>query len=189
MALSTIQFVCRCLLPVIVLLTSVQAAPANTKGDQLRRIMADISLLNKQMTQRKNDAVDIRAALFKRLKEIRTEAKNEMQANNVKTTKQARQISRLWLDLVLIGEIQAYITGYTRRINHYRVACDRLSYLYQQADDDLKIIEALSDMKIEALVAQTQKILDHYLADAQTIVLHPDTLTAVSPQDIFKSIK
>ena len=51
---------------------------------------------------------------------------------------------RLFYDLMLMGEIQAYIERYTQKIGYYRVACDRLAYLYQQADDDLKIVSTLS---------------------------------------------
>ena len=151
--------------------------------------MAEISLLNGQLAQRKSDAAILRNALSTRLKEIETEAAQEMQAHRIKTEKQARQVPRLWFDMILMGEIRAYMDAYTRRMNHYRVACDRLSYLYQQADDDLKIISTLSDMKIEALVAQAQKILDLYLTDAQTIVLLPETLTIASPQNVWNQFK
>jgi hypothetical protein len=175
------------LLLATVILVATPDAMANTKGDQLRRIMADISLLNGQLAQRKSDAAGIRDTLSERLKEIEAEATQEMQTHKIKTEKQARQVPRLWFDMVLMGEIRAYVDGYARCINHYRVACDRLSYLYQQADDDLKIISTLSDMKIEALVAQARKVLDHYLADAQTIELRPETLTPVSPQDVWKA--
>jgi hypothetical protein len=164
-------------------------ATADTKREQLRQTMADISLLNGQLGQRKTDADGIREALSTRLKAIKTEALRELQDKGIHSDAQALSNPRLFYDLRLMAEIQAYIDRYTQKIAYYRVACDRLSYLYQQADDDLKIVSTLSDLKIDALIAQVEKILNGYLPDAQTLVIQPNTLTIESPGKIWKALK
>jgi hypothetical protein len=151
--------------------------------------MADISLLNNQMAQRKTDADGIREALSARLEEIKTEAWREWREKGIKTDAEVLKNPRLLYDLMLMAEIQAYIHRYTQKIGYYRVACDRLSYLYQQADDDLKIVSTLSDMKIDALISQAEKILDDYLPDAQTLVIHPERLTIEAPEKIWETLK
>jgi len=175
----------RLCLTVIVVLALPASGLADTNGEQLRRMMAEIALMNNQMAQRKSDAVGIRESLSAKLKEIEAEAADQVEAAGVKSEKQARQIPRLWFDLTLMGEIEAYIDRYTQRINYYRVACDRLSYLYQQADDDLKIVNTLAGMKIDALISQTEKVLDGYLDDAQTLVIQPESLTVAPPQEMW----
>lgn len=162
---------------------------AETKREQLRQTMADISLLNGQMGQRKTDADGIREALSTRLKAIKTEALRELRDKGIRSDAQALNNPRLFYDLRLMAEIQAYIHRYTQKIAYYRVACDRLSYLYQQADDDLKIVSTLSDLKIDALIAQVEKILNGYLPDAQTLVLQPNTLSVEPPQKVWKALK
>ncbi len=161
---------------------------ANTKGEQLRRTMAEIALLNSQMAQRKLDAVGIRDALSARLEKIKAEALLELREKRINTKANALGNPRLLYDLKLMAEIQAYMDRYTQKIGYYRVACDRLSYLYQQADDDLKIVSTLSDMKIDALIAQAEKILDGYLPDAQTLVIQPSTLTVEPPEKVWKAL-
>ena len=162
---------------------------ANTKGDVLRQTMADISLLNSQLAQRRADAAGIRDALSVRLTEIKTEVRRELQQKGIKTEAKALNEPRVFYDLRLMAEIQAYMDRYTQKISFYRVACDRLSYLYQQADDDLKIVNTLSDLKIDALVAQAEKTLDGYLADAQTLVIRPDTLAVEPPEKIWETLQ
>lgn len=164
------------------------AAAADDKGEQLRRSMAEIALLNGQMAQRKSDAVSIRETLSEKLKELESEACDVLRTNKIKTQIDALEHPRIYYNLLLMAEIQAYMGRYTEKIAYYRVACDRLSYLYQQADDDLKIVNTLSDLKIDALIVQTEKILDGYLPDAQTIVVNPATLAVVKPDKLLAQL-
>ena len=56
---------------VLVLVTLSSSVLANASGEQLRQTMADIALLNGQLSQRKADATGIREVLSARLKEIK----------------------------------------------------------------------------------------------------------------------
>jgi hypothetical protein len=173
----------------LVLMSLSSVVGANEKGEQLRRTMAEIALLNSQMTQRKADATGIREALSARLEEIKSEALQVLRENKITTPADALENPRVFYNLLLMAEIEAYVGRYTQKIGYYRVACDRLSYLYQQADDDLKIVNTLSDLKIDALVAQTEKILDSYLAEAQTLVIDPATLVTKPPDNVLALLK
>ena len=185
------KITCRSLVLVIVLVLMAlpSSVMANDKGELLRRTMADIALLNSQMAQRKTDADGIREALSARLDEIEAEAWRELKEKGINTESEALRNPRLLYDMMLMAEIQAYIHRYTQKIGYYRVASDRLSYLYQQADDDLKIVTTLSGMKIDALISQAEKILSGYLPDAQTIVIQPENLTIEAPEKIWKTLR
>ncbi len=181
---------CPSLMSVIVLLLLVlpSAAAADNNAERLRQTMADIALLKGQMAQRKTDAGAIRDALSAQLEAIETEARHEWQEKGIVTAAEALKNPRLLYDLMLMAEIQAYIHRYAQKIVDYRVACDRLSYLYQQADDDLKIVSTLSGMKIDALVSQAEKILDGFLPEAQTIFIHPDKLIIDAPEKMWEAL-
>lgn len=170
----------------VVALPSIATAAA--KAEQLRQTMADIALLNSQLAQRKADADEIRQALTARLETIKAEAWRQLQEKQIKSEATALKTPRLLYDLMLIAETQAYLDRYAQKSGYYRVACDRLSYLYQQADDDLKIVNTLSGMKIEALISQAGKILDAYLPDAQTLVIQPDALAINSPEKVYRAL-
>ncbi|MGA6926751.1 MAG: hypothetical protein WBY88_13770 [Desulfosarcina sp.] len=165
-------------------------AAAASDGDLLRRTMADVSLLKSQLVQRRVDAVGIREALMDQLKTIRSEARREAQERGIKTLAEAKAHPRLYYDLILMAEIQAYIDRYTQKIAYYRVACDRLGYLYQQADDDLKIISTLSGLKIDSLAVQAEKMRDAYLSEAQTLVIPVDAGSVIEPTEaVWDSLK
>lgn len=161
---------------------------AATKSEQLRQAMAEIALLNSQLMQRKADAADIRESLAARCEEFKNEFRRTKGEMAVETESEAKNIPRIWYDLMLIAEIQAYMNRYAQKIRYYRVAIDRLSYLYQQADDDLKIVTTLSGMKIDALLSQTGKVLEAYLPDAQTLVIHPDSLVIDPPETVWRTL-
>lgn len=164
------------------------AAAASNGAEQLRKTMADIALLNNQLAQRKADAARLREELSERIEEIKAEIREKATESKIKDEKEALKTPRILFDLRLIAEIQAYMKRYAREMSYYQVACDRLSYLYQQADDDLKIVNTLSGMKIGALVSQTEKIVNAYLPDAQTIVIQPGSMVIASPESVWKSI-
>lgn len=165
------------------------AAMQTADSTQLQRAMADIAMLNTQLAQRQADAAQIREQLAARLDAVRTEALQQIRDGRIDSEAEALAHVRLRYDLMLMAEFRAYLDRYARKIAYYRVACDRLGYLYQQADDDLKIVNTLSGVKIEALTSQVEKVLDGYLADAQTIIIEPDTLTFESPQTIWKLLR
>lgn len=159
---------------------------ANTKGEQLRRAMADLSLLNNQLSQRKADAAEIRDVLSQQAKEIKAEARKEILAKKVTKKSEALTHPRLVYNFMLMAEIQAYIDRYKQKIRYYRLACDRLSYLYQQADDDLKIVSTLSGMKVDALISQANQLNRSYLSEAQTILLKPNLMVLDPPEKIWE---
>jgi hypothetical protein len=172
----------------LVLASFALAMGASEKGEQLRRTMAEVALLNSQMAQRKDDAASTREKLSIKLGKLKREASQIIGKNKIETRADALEHPRVYYNLLLMAELEAYIDRYTERIAYYRVACDRLSYLYQQADDDFKIANTLSDLKIDALVGQTEKILDGYLPDAQTLVINPSTLSIASPDDVLDTL-
>ena len=181
----------RLLMPVVLLALLVvpSTVTADNKAELLRQTMADIALRNSQMAQRKTEADGIRDALSAQLEAIKTEARREWREKGIDTEAEALKNPRLLYDLMLMAEIQAYIQRYTQKIGDYRVACDRLSYLYQQADDDLKIVSTLSGMKIDDLISTAAKILDGYRPEAQAIVIQPDTLTIETPEKMWQALK
>jgi hypothetical protein len=163
-------------------------AAAADSADLLRGTMADIVLLKEQMDQRKTDAVAIRDALSAKLEAIETEARREWRETGIDTEADVLKNPKLFYDLMLMAEIQAYIDRYRQKTTFYRLAGERLGYLYQQADDALKIVSTLSGMKIDALVSQADEILDGYRPESQTIFIQPDQLIIEAPEKMWNAL-
>ena len=163
-------------------------ASASDKSERLRQTMADLSLLNSQLLERKTEAESIRDDLFVKLMEVKTEARKEIRSAGIRNKTEALQHPRILYDLILMAEIQAYMDRYKKKIGYYRVACDRIGYLYQRADDDLKIVKTLSGMKVEALASQASQLNETYLKEAQTIVIKPELIMIDPPERIWESL-
>jgi hypothetical protein len=178
---------CRSIWPVIFLawLALPCSAAADNHAQRLRETMADIASLRAQMAQRKADAGAIGDALSAQLGAIEMEARREWREKEIKTEAEALKNPKLLYDLMLMAEIQAYIDRYAQKAAFYREACDRLGYLYQQADDDLRIVSTLSGMKIDAFVSQAEKVLDGYRPEAQRIAIQPDQLIIEAPEKMW----
>jgi hypothetical protein len=161
---------------------------ANQKSDRLRQAMAELSLLNSQLLERKVESEVIRDDLTAQLKQIKAEARKEVVSAGFSNRQQALQHPRILYDLMLMAEIQGYIDRYKNKIGFYRVACDRIGYLYQRADDDLKIVNTLSGMKVEALALQAKQLNETYLAEAQTILIKPDLIIVDPPEKIWERL-
>ena len=160
-------------------------AAAADSAELLRGTMADIVLLKEQMDQRKTDAVAIRDALSAKLEAIEIEARREWRETGIDTEADVLKNPKLFYDLMLMAEIQAYIDRYRQKTTFYRLAGERLGYLHQQADDALKIVSTLSGMKIDALVSQADEILDGYRPESQTIFIQPDQLIIEAPEKMW----
>jgi len=171
---------------------AVTASPVmgNTehKTEQLRRIMAQITVRTSQIAQRQADAAALREALALKLAGIQTEVWHEFHATEIKTESDLFERPKLWYSLMLMAEIESYRNRYREKIDDYRLICDRLDYLYQQAADDLKMVATLPGVTVDARAAQADEILEAAFVDAQSILIDPGRLHTDPPATIWKNL-
>lgn len=154
----------------------------------LQRNMADISLLQSQLNERKSEAIDIRENLYQQLSDLRTEIKTILVQEKIKTFISAQKAPRIHHNLKLSAEIYTYIDQFNQKIRFYQIGLEKLEYLYQQADDDLKIINTLTNLKIEALLAQIETVIFDYLPEAHRILISLDDLDRMDMETVWKKI-
>lgn len=163
-------------------------ANANQKAVSLKRAMADLALLDNQLSEKKEQAGYIKANLEDKIKSLKTEILEEKRINDIQTQSQAEKNPRIHYDLILISELTGFVDIVKGKIVFYKTGHDRLGYLYQQAEDELKIINTLNDLKIAALIAQVKSVVESYIPEAQTILISPKSLFRKSPGDIWTEI-
>ena len=61
-------------------------------------------------------------------------------------------------------------------------------FLYQLAEDDLRILETLNDMKIESVMDQMNEISAKYQSAASRLVIESDGIVLNPPEDIWEGI-
>lgn len=164
------------------------AAATAAQANHLRGMMQAISARHDQIAQRQVEAVAIRETLTHRRNVLQFEVWDEFQSVEAQTESEVFENARLWYSLLLLTEIEALVNRYNEKIEQYRSIRNHLNYLYQQAQDDLKIVTTLPGMTLAVSFAQTEAILEAYQHDAEAIVIHPDTLVLDPPHKMWKKL-
>jgi len=166
----------------------VAPVSANQKAASLKKAMAELSLLHDQLVEKEKQTISIKAQLQEKIDELKKEILSERKDKKPIDFKAATMHPRIHYNLRLISEMLSYIDIYNEKSVFYKTGQDRLAYLYQQADDELKIINTLSDLKIDALIMQVKTVVEGYLPEAQTILISPNPFSKKSPQQIWDAL-
>ena len=156
-----------------------------SKSNELRRKMAEISLLHDQLTEKKEQAFLIRERLYHQLEEYVSEIKIIIKKKKITTYQNIGRAPRIGFNLKLIAEQIQYRKKFDEKILFYQIGTDKLEYLYQQADDDLKMVNTLNDLKIEALLSQIKKVLEQYITEAHKIIIDHNTFNIIEPEKLW----
>lgn len=174
----------------VVCLTSLIHPPAHgsTKTAALQQRLADISLLHSQLLERIKSAEELREALYAEVKQLRAEVVAEKKERKIKTFTEGVDIPRIRYNLTLIRELRGYIANFNDKISFLQIGSDKLYYLYHQAEDDLRIIHTLSDLKIEALQSQIDGVMAAYLPEAHNLLIDLNRIPYESPERVWEKI-
>lgn len=172
----------------LLLIEGVAISHGEERVTDLQQKMADISLLQSQLNERKNEAIEIREKLYGHLSALNQEIESITAREKINSFKAAGHHPRIRNNLQLCSEIFYYIDQFNQKIRFFQIGQDKLDYLYQQADDDLKIINTLTHLKIEALLAQIDAVVFEYLPEAHRILIDFDTFTNVSLETVWEKI-
>lgn len=176
------------MMAVLISFTFAMAEGTDKSGEktkQLEKMMGEISAMTHQLSQRETEAAEVRDQLITQLGSIETETRREIQRTGITRPPDVRDHPKIFYNLKLMGELQRYIDRYAQKIEGYRLARSRLGYLYQFADDDLKIIHTLPSLKIDALITQIRNTLASYENDANALLIHPDSFQETSAEAVW----
>lgn len=163
-------------------------ARANTKSEDLKQKVADIALLHHQLADRIEQAKAIREK-FRHQKQSLTDEINVLrQAKQFKTFEDADQHLRIHYNLLLIGSVDGYLKEIDNKILYFETGQNRLVYLQKSASDDIRMIDTLNDLEIDALTTQISLVISQYLPEAHVIQLSTDDITPSPPQLVWERI-
>jgi hypothetical protein len=178
-----------CLTGVLVLLLTAMAwspAAANVKKAELEQKIADIALLQNQLRDRMQQSQAILDALNEQQNLLTGEIQVLVRSLNIKTLAQARDHLRLRNNLELLRMIHAYMDELDAKLNFYQSGRERLGYLRKLAEDDIRMIATLSDLKIDALTTQISLMITRYLSEAHVIQIDPQDVPLTSLEQAWK---
>ncbi len=173
---------------IILLLLPGNILANNFKLSDLTNKMAEISSLRDKIIQRQAQASKLIKQLSQTMVELKEEIKGEKRKLRITSCQEAIRNPRIDYNIKLIQKILVYISRLNEKIQYLDIASQELAFLYQQAEDDLKILETLSDMKIEKLMGQIDQIFGKYQSEANRLVIDSDGIVLSPPEEIWESI-
>ena len=177
------------LIGLVLLIMPCCEALADSNVAELQRKIADIALLKKQLGDRQRQAESALEILLKQHNDLLAETHVLISSFNIHTFEDAQRNLRLRYDMELLGTIAAYQRAFEKKIRLYQNGQDKLVYLKQLAQDDTKMVTALSDFQIDALATQISLVINQYLDEAHNIRIDPQTVESVSSQKIWERLK
>lgn len=163
-------------------------ALAATKADELQQRLADISLLHGQLQEKIKSAVDLREELYGEVKQLRTEIISLKKEKKIRTFAEGVDVPRIRYNLTLMRELKGYIANFNDKIRFLQIGSDKLYYLYHQAEDDLRIIHTLNDLKVDALQSQIDGVMGEYLPEAHNLLIDLSRIPYEKPEHIWKQL-
>ena len=161
---------------------------ANPKCRELKQKIADIALLHEQLGDRSRQAQAAHDALMAQQDTLAAEINILVKSLKINSFAEAQQNLRVHYDIELLRSIFAYITFLDDKILFYRIGRDKLNYLHDSALDDIEMMRALDDLKIDALTTQISLVINQYLPEAHAIQIAPGANALPSPEQVWDRV-
>ncbi|MBT8342694.1 MAG: hypothetical protein HKP58_06300 [Desulfatitalea sp.] len=166
----------------------VMPVSADTKKVELEQKIADIELLYQQLHDRTEQARSIRSGLEGQRDLLIPEIQVLIKSLDVQSYQQGQQHLRIKYNVELLSVIFTYMDALQAKINLYHSGRDRLAYLRQLVEDDIKMISTLNDLKIDALTTQISLVINRFLPDAHIIQVDPEKLQMISERETWQRV-
>lgn len=161
---------------------------AESKADELQRKIADIGLLKEQLADRIEQAEAVLAELVSQQQSLSNEVRLLQKSYAFKSYQQMRKFDRAHHNIELLRSLNAYADAFAKKIRFYQTGYDKLNYLKQLAEDDIKMINTMNDFEIDALTTQISLVINRYLGEAHIIQIDPERIKLASSEEIWKQI-
>jgi len=173
---------------ILMTLTAALPASANTKIDELNQKTADIALLHQQLIDRSEQVTAIRNALVNQRNGLTAEISILSKSLKITTYSDAVRQLRIRYNLELLRSITAYLDELDIKSLFYQNGRNKLEYLKQLAEDDVKMISTINDLQIKALVTQISLMVNRYLPEAHVIQIDNVHIIKPTAQTIWQEI-
>ena len=133
-----------------------------TKLDLLQQRINEIQALQTRMDDIRSQAVALQSELQGKADAYTKEIRKEQADRDLKNYQQAIKVYRVRYNLKLVQQITAYLAAVSDRIAFFQEGREQVDFLYQQAQDDLKMVQTLSDMEIAGFIDRMDQVLAKY---------------------------
>ena len=158
------------------------------KAEKIRNRLMDILSLREAIREKNDQAVGMRSQLEENMTELKKEIENEQIHLGLTSYQEAIRSPRVYYDLKLIQQLLAYTWKFDQKIEDLKVGSERLEFLYQLGDDDLRIVETLNDMEVEDLMNQIDNVIREQAPKAGNSFFDVDEIDLPELEKIWNEI-
>ena len=165
-----------------------ETAASSLAVGRIQDKMIEISALREKIIDKTVQAIEVRSQLKEQVREY-TEEINQIRRNDgLDTLPKAIDSQRVRNNLKLIQRLDGYLVSLEKRINYFQDGSQQLEFLYLEAEDDLRIIEALKYMEVEALLRRMQVVIGEYAPEAEKHLVDAREVVLAPPENIWHRI-
>ena len=166
--------------------TQVEAGTED--ASRLKVKIGQIASLKKALVRQYAQAFELRERLKEKMVDLKREVRAEVRGGGISSYREALSSPRIAHDLKLLQRILAYVSQLNQKIRTLQTGQDELEFIFQQAEDDLKINLALKEMKDEGLMRRIDEISEKYEREAQGLMIMTHDFKPVPPEILWRTV-
>ncbi len=175
-----------CLLMLVFLAGPLFAAEPKT--ELLNKRMIKIKSVQGIIEKKLLLAIEMRKKLKGRMVDLGEEILEIQKDLKITSYEKATDSPRIKNNLMLLGQLHAYLSKLNSEIENLEIGLAKLTFLYQLAEDDLKIIETLNHMKVEGLLAEIDRTMAKYTSVYGDYLFESKNLLLPKPKKIWQNL-
>jgi len=130
----------------------------------------------------------MRCQLEARVREYENEIQTKQRYSRILSYQDAIRYPRIVNNLKLLQELNAYISRFDEKIAYFQLTTENLEFLFQEADDNLRIVETLNDLQIRQLMDRLHEAIAKYSPDAKRPLINLNDMVMTDPETIWNRI-
>ena len=167
---------------------SATGAVNMAKLDLLQQKIGAIQALQARIENIRKQALDLQGTLQAKVAEYTQEIRKEKTERELKTFQQAIGVYRVRYNLKLVQQISAYLAAVSERIGFFQDGREQIDFLHQQAQDDLKMVQTLSDMEVADFVRRMDQALRKYKIAADSSLFDIEKIQHEQIETIWEAL-
>lgn len=141
-----------------------------------------------KISKKQTQANKMRERLTENMLTLKEETTSEQRRIETASYQETIKSPRILYNLKLIQRLQAYVTKLDDILAEYEIWKAKLDYLYQKADDDLKIFETLNHMKVERLIEEIDRMIREYASANEAYLFNAKDIILKRPTKIWDEV-
>jgi len=158
------------------------------KSEMFEQKIEQILAVRDKLSEKRTQAASIREKLNEQILALKREILAEQRELGLTSYEEAVKSPRIYYNIKLIQQLKAYTSKLAERVRYFEDGYDKMSFRYQEADDNFKMIELWSDTKNKKLMAKIDEAMNEYLSVNKPHMFTNKEIVLDNPRKIWTEV-